>query len=60
LQFSGFLAWLAWLGLHLYYLVGFRNQLLAIIDWGYQYIMFNRKVRLITGEGKDGCTGDTI
>jgi NADH dehydrogenase len=60
LQFSGFLAWLAWLGLHLYYLVGFRNQLLAIIDWGYQYIMFDRKVRLITGEGKDGCTGDTL
>ena len=33
LEFSGFLAWLAWLGLHLYYLVGGRNRLMAVISW---------------------------
>ena len=33
LEFGGFLAWLAWLGLHLYYLVGGRNRLIAVISW---------------------------
>ena len=33
LEFGGFLAWLAWLGLHLYYLVGSRNRLMAVISW---------------------------
>lgn len=33
LEFGGFLAWLAWLGLHLYYLVGGRNRLMAVISW---------------------------
>jgi NADH dehydrogenase len=33
LEFGGFLAWLAWLGLHLYYLVGSRNRLIAIFSW---------------------------
>jgi NADH:ubiquinone reductase (H+-translocating) len=33
LEFSGFFAWLAWLGLHLYYLVGGRNRLMAVISW---------------------------
>jgi len=33
LEFGGFLAWLAWLGLHLYYLVGSRNRLIAVISW---------------------------
>ena len=33
LEFSGFFAWLAWLGLHLYYLVGSRNRLIAVISW---------------------------
>ena len=33
LEFGGFIAWLAWLGLHLYYLVGCRNRLVAVISW---------------------------
>jgi NADH dehydrogenase len=33
IEFGGFLAWLAWLGLHLYYLVGGRNRLMAVISW---------------------------
>ena len=33
LEFGGFVAWLAWLGLHLYYLVGSRSRLMAIISW---------------------------
>lgn len=50
--FRGFSAWLAWLGLHLYYLVGFRNRVAAIINWGYSYLLYDQQVRLITQESK--------
>jgi NADH:ubiquinone reductase (H+-translocating) len=46
----GLLAWLAWLFIHLYFLIGFRNRILVLIDWAYSYIAFRRGVRLITGE----------
>ncbi len=48
--FSGFLAWVVWLLLHLYYLIGFRNRLLVVMNWGYYYFFHERQVRLITGE----------
>lgn len=49
-QFRGFLAWLLWLGVHIFQLIGFRNRLLVMIDWAWQYIFFDRAVRLITAE----------
>ncbi len=52
LKFQGFTAWLAWLGLHLYYLVGFRNRLAALVNWGYSYLLYDQQVRLITRETK--------
>ena len=48
-RFGGYPAWLAWLFLHLMYLVGFRNRLLVAIQWAIQYFTFNRGARLITG-----------
>jgi NADH:ubiquinone reductase (H+-translocating) len=51
LRFGGMLAWLAWLFIHLMYLVQFRNRLIVFIRWGFQYIMFDRGARLITGDG---------
>ncbi len=51
LKFGGMLAWLAWLFIHLMYLVQFRNRLIVFIRWGFQYIMFDRGARLITGDG---------
>ncbi len=48
LSLSGFAAWLVWLGLHLYTLIGFRNRLMVLINWAYDYLFFDRKVRLIT------------
>jgi len=48
LKLSGFPAWLAWAALHLFQLVGFRNRLLVLINWAYDYIFFDRKIRLIT------------
>ena len=47
---AGPIAWLLWLFIHLMYLVGFRNRLVVLIQWAYQYITFNRGARLITGE----------
>lgn len=50
LQFGGMLAWLAWLFIHLMYLVQFRNRLIVFIRWGFQYLSFDRGARLITGD----------
>ena len=46
--FSGYIAWLAWLLLHLYYLIGFRNRILVLMNWSYYYFFHERQVRLIT------------
>ena len=45
--FTGFLAWILWLGVHLMRLVGFRNRLLVLINWAWDYFLFERAVRLI-------------
>jgi len=50
LQLSGLPAWLFWLGLHLFFLIGFRNRLVVIGEWAWSYVTFQRRVRLITGE----------
>jgi NADH dehydrogenase len=50
LKFSGLIAWLLWLFIHLMYLVNFQNRLLVFIRWGFSYITYNRGARLITGE----------
>jgi NADH dehydrogenase len=49
IKLSGFLAWLAWLVVHIWYLVGFRNRLLVMIDWAWSYFTYRRGARLITG-----------
>ncbi len=49
LQFSGILAWLAWLFIHLFYIVEFENRLLIVVQWAYDYFTYNRGARLITG-----------
>ena len=48
LRFTGYLAWLLWLFIHLLYLVGFRNRLIVLIQWAWSYITRNRGARLIT------------
>lgn len=47
---SGFLAWLLWLFLHIFWLIGFRNRLAVMTEWAWAYLTFQRRVRLITGE----------
>jgi NADH dehydrogenase len=50
LRMSGFLAWLIWLFVHIYWLIGFRNRLAVIGEWAWAYVTFQRRARLITGE----------
>jgi NADH dehydrogenase len=48
LSLTGYPAWLAWLLLHLYYLIGFRNRTVVMLNWAYYYWFHERQVRLIT------------
>jgi NADH:quinone reductase (non-electrogenic) len=47
---SGLLAWLFWLFLHIFWLIGFRNRVAVLGEWAWAYVTFQRRVRLITGE----------
>jgi NADH dehydrogenase len=49
-SFSGFLAWLIWVGLHIYRLIGFRNRLVVMLNWAWDYFFYDSQVRLITQE----------
>jgi len=46
---SGYFAWLAWLFVHVFFLIGFRNRLLVMIQWAWSYFTYERGARLITG-----------
>jgi NADH:quinone reductase (non-electrogenic) len=48
IAFSGTLAWLAWLFLHIFKLIGFRNRLVVLLQWAVAYFTYQRSVRLIT------------
>ena len=50
LSFSGFVAWLIWVFLHIFRLIGFRNRLLVLINWAWEYFFYENQVRLITKE----------
>jgi len=47
-SFTGFAAWVIWLGVHLYNLIGFRNRLFVLTDWAWDYLLYERTARLIT------------
>jgi NADH dehydrogenase len=47
---SGFVAWVIWVGLHIYRLIGFRNRLVVLINWAWDYFFYESQVRLITKE----------
>jgi NADH dehydrogenase len=50
LRFSGYPAWLVWLFVHIFWLIGFRNRFLVLFEWAWAYATYQRAVRLITGE----------
>ena len=49
LRLTGFIAWLIWSVAHIYFLIGFRNRLSVVLNWGWNYFTFQRGTRLITG-----------
>ncbi len=51
LRFSGVAAWLAWLGVHLIFLIGLRNRISVFLSWMYSYIAYKPGARIITGLG---------
>jgi NADH dehydrogenase len=57
LQLSGLIAWLAWLAVHIWFLIGFRNRLVVILEWARAYLTHERQVRLITEEVEKVFTG---
>lgn len=59
-RFQGWLAWVAWLGLHLLMLVGFRNKLVVMINWIWNYFSYDRGTRLIVRPFKKKATLEEI
>jgi NADH dehydrogenase len=49
-HFSGYFAWLAWLFIHLFFLIGFRNRFLVVSEWAWAYLTYNQGARLITNQ----------
>jgi len=49
LHLSGFLAWMAWLMVHIFFLIGFRNRFAVLFNWAWSYFTYQRGARLITG-----------
>ena len=49
LSFSGFPAWILWSTIHVLYLIGFRNRLMVLLNWAWQWLVQTRGARLITG-----------
>ncbi|HEX5110920.1 MAG TPA: NAD(P)/FAD-dependent oxidoreductase [Vicinamibacterales bacterium] len=47
-RYSGVIAWLSWLFLHIFMLIGFRNRVIVLLEWAVAYVTFQRNVRLIT------------
>jgi NADH dehydrogenase len=49
-KLSGYIGWLFWIFLHIFWLIGFRNRIAVMSEWAWAYVTFQRRVRLITGE----------
>ncbi len=50
LHISGYIAWLTWLFVHIFFLIGFRNRMLVLVEWAWSYLTYERGARLITGD----------
>lgn len=51
MKMRGFIAWLAWLFVHIWYLIGFRNRVVVLLQWAWSYFSYGRGARLITSTG---------
>ena len=46
-KFSGMLAWVAWLFIHIFFLIGFRNRFVVLFEWAWAYFTYQRSARII-------------
>ena len=53
LKLTGIVAWWFWLVAHLFFLIGFRNRLVVLVDWAWSYWTYQRNARIITGETRE-------
>lgn len=53
LKLKGFIAWLFWLFLHVFFLIGFRNKIIVMTEWAWAYLTRERSARLITGDAEE-------
>jgi NADH:quinone reductase (non-electrogenic) len=60
LKLSGFLAWLAWLTVHIFYLIDFRSKVVVLFDWAWSYFTYQRGSRLITGHRLDAGAPERV
>jgi NADH dehydrogenase len=51
-KLSGFVAWAAWLAVHIFFLIGFRNRFVVLFTWAWAYLTYQRSARLILGDGR--------
>jgi len=54
LKFGGFPAWLIWIFVHIFFLIGFRNRVIVLLEWAWSYLTYQRGARLITGSFSPG------
>jgi NADH dehydrogenase len=50
IKMSGFAAWIAWLTIHIWFLIGFRNRIAVLFNWAWSFLTLRRNAQLITGE----------
>jgi NADH dehydrogenase len=54
LALTGWIGWVAWLAVHLYFLIGFRNRIAVLLEWAWNYVFYDRPIRLIVREARRG------
>jgi NADH dehydrogenase len=59
MHMTGLVAWLAWLVVHIFYLIGFKNRLVVLITWAWSYVTYRRGARLVTGYASESL-GQTL
>ncbi len=57
-RLSGFPAWIAWLAVHIFFLIGFRNRFVVLFDWAWAYVTYQRNARLILAPKATRAAGD--
>jgi NADH:ubiquinone reductase (H+-translocating) len=57
LKAEGFVAWMLWIFVHIFFLIGFRNRVIVLFQWAWSYLTFQRGARVITGEWRPASRG---